>query len=305
MKLHQLRSVAAVFANDLNITQAAAKLNATQPGISAHIRALEQEVGAPIFLRGRKRLTDLTPLGTKLMPAIVDVVERAEALKLEARRLTSPRERPIVIASGPTASHILPRTFSIFRERYPKIRVILRNGCHDGILEDLKDNRADIGLLTSPAGAPPQIEFLSCFTLGWDLLVREGSDLALLPEVTLEEINNHPIVTYDDQFASSNAIAQAFDQAGLSMNIAISVGDVDAMKRFVRARLGSAILRSGNFDPSIDHGIVAHSLDRLFEPSVVYAGVQGSGNLSAPMRYMLKLLQEISVERTEHDSERR
>ena len=70
MNLHQLRLVRETVRNRYNLTEVAAVLHTSQPGVSRHIGELESELGVDIFIRSGKRLTGLTPLGEALMPYV-------------------------------------------------------------------------------------------------------------------------------------------------------------------------------------------------------------------------------------------
>jgi len=61
VKIQQLRFLAAVAQNDLNITTAAAKLCTTQPAVSKQLELLEDELGFNIFVRRGRTLTRITP----------------------------------------------------------------------------------------------------------------------------------------------------------------------------------------------------------------------------------------------------
>jgi LysR family cys regulon transcriptional activator len=80
MKIQQLRFLAAVAQNDLNLTAAAAKLCTTQPAVSKQLKLLEEELGFNIFVRKGRMFTKITPPGER-------VVEYA----LRSRRSTASR----------------------------------------------------------------------------------------------------------------------------------------------------------------------------------------------------------------------
>ena len=67
MKLQQLRYLAAIVENDLNITAAAERLHTSQPGVSKQLKQLEDELGFPIFLRQGRTLTRITPAGKRVI----------------------------------------------------------------------------------------------------------------------------------------------------------------------------------------------------------------------------------------------
>lgn len=77
MTLAQLRYLLAIVDANLNITTAARRVNATQPGLSKQLKLLEEKLGLQIFVRRGKRLESISPTGAL-------VVERARALLSEA-----------------------------------------------------------------------------------------------------------------------------------------------------------------------------------------------------------------------------
>ena len=66
MKLQQLRYLAAVVQNGLNVTTAAQSLHTSQPGVSKQIRLLEEELGLTLFVRDGRALKRLTPAGEEV-----------------------------------------------------------------------------------------------------------------------------------------------------------------------------------------------------------------------------------------------
>ncbi len=63
MNLQQLRYVSEVARRELSVSEAAAALHTSQPGVSKQIQALEQELGVLIFVRQGRRLTAITEAG--------------------------------------------------------------------------------------------------------------------------------------------------------------------------------------------------------------------------------------------------
>ena len=71
MNFQQLRSVQETVRHNLNLTQVAAALHTSQPGVSKQIRDLEDELGVQIFVRNGKRLTGMTAPGKAVLRWIV------------------------------------------------------------------------------------------------------------------------------------------------------------------------------------------------------------------------------------------
>ena len=81
MKLHQLRYLAAVAQNGLNITAAAQKLHTSQPGVSKQLKLLEDELGFQIFARDGRNLTQITPAGEQVIERALRILREVHSIK--------------------------------------------------------------------------------------------------------------------------------------------------------------------------------------------------------------------------------
>jgi LysR family glycine cleavage system transcriptional activator len=106
----------------LSFTRAARELNITQSAVSRHVRALEEQLGLPLFRRYRKRIS-LTEAGEAFLPEIHSSLERIES---SARQLMTYRRGAGVLnlATLPTfgTKWLVPRLPDFFR-RHPGIRI--------------------------------------------------------------------------------------------------------------------------------------------------------------------------------------
>ncbi len=89
MNFQQLRSVREAVRRGFNLTEVAAALHTSQPGVSRQIRELEDELGVELFLRVGKRLTGMTPPGQQLLPTVERLLCEAENLRQAARDCAS------------------------------------------------------------------------------------------------------------------------------------------------------------------------------------------------------------------------
>src|ERR1700687_546124 len=78
MKLHQLRYLAAVVQNGLNITTAARKLHTSQPGVSKQLKLLEDELGFPLCERDGRNLTGVTAAGQQVVDRALRILEEVQ-----------------------------------------------------------------------------------------------------------------------------------------------------------------------------------------------------------------------------------
>ena len=139
MTLAQLRYLIAIVDAGLNITLAAERVHATQPGLSKQLRQLESELGFQLIKRRGKSLEAITPEG-------LEVVERARAIVDEAARIralatTMRRDNggTLTIATSHTqARFVLPGYIAALKQEIPALTVRV-NPC--GRDEEVRDGR--------------------------------------------------------------------------------------------------------------------------------------------------------------------
>ncbi|MGZ8197292.1 MAG: LysR family transcriptional regulator, partial [Burkholderiales bacterium] len=129
MKLQQLRYICEVARQGLNLSVAAQKLFTSQPGVSKQIRLLEDELGVEIFVRHGKRFVEITPPGRDIVRVAERMLRDATNLKNVAQEFTSEQTGSLTIATTHTqARYALPQVVKRFMERYPGVRLSLRQG---------------------------------------------------------------------------------------------------------------------------------------------------------------------------------
>ena len=147
MNFQQLRSVREAVRRGFNLTEVAAMLHTSQPGVSRQIRELEDELGVEIFVRAGKRLTGLTPPGEALLPIVERLLLEADNLKRAGQDFSdSAQGRLSVAATHSQARYALPQVVRDFRALYPQVSLHLHQGSPRQVAEMLLSGEADIGV---------------------------------------------------------------------------------------------------------------------------------------------------------------
>src|SRR6188508_3557361 len=81
MTLNQLRILVAIADARYNITHAAERVHATQPGLSKQLKQLEDYLGTVLFVRRGKSLTGLTAAGERILERARNVVAETRAIR--------------------------------------------------------------------------------------------------------------------------------------------------------------------------------------------------------------------------------
>lgn len=280
MKLQQLRYLCEVANQGLNLSKAAEILHTSQPGISKQIRLLENELGVDVFVRNGKRVVETTPPGRAILEIAERMLRDAKNLKQVGQEFANEASGSLTIATTHTqARYALPVAIKHFTARYPKVRLILRQGNPTQIAELVTSGVADIAIATEAIELFDELVMLPCYQWNRCVIVPPRHPLLKLKELTLEAIAQHPIITYDFAFTGRSKINQAFDAKGLVPNVVLTAIDADVIKTYVELGLGIGILAQMAFEPKRDRHLRSIDAGHLFEPSTTRIGISRNSYL--------------------------
>ena len=266
MNFQQLRSVREALRCGFNLTEVAKVLHTSQPGVSRQIRELEEELGLELFVRAGKRLTALTEVGALALPIIENILKDAESLKRSAQEFTQQAVGRLSIATTHSqARYALPSVVRDFRQRYPQVSLCLHQGTPHQVAEMLLSGEADIGIATEALATFEALVALPCFR--WTHSVIVPPDHALLDgaPLTLQRLAEFPIITYNPGYTGRTHIDDAFETAGIEIDLVITAMDADVIKTYVGLGLGVGIVASIAFDDQRDRDLRAIDARHLFE----------------------------------------
>ena len=288
MKLHQLRSVQEVVAQGLNLTRAAERLNASQPGLTRHLQLLELELGVAMFVRNGRRIGGLTAAGEALTPIIMRILRGVDDLGRVARDHALGIAGEVTLATIHThARYFLPRHVERFVRDHPAVRLRLLQGTRAEVAGWVRTGEADFSVASAPREAFPDLAFHPCYTVHRVLLTRHDHPLAGRSGVRLEDIAHYPLITYDPAAPAWAEIVHSFERTGLRTNVVLGAIDADLMKTYVRSGLGIGIVAHVAHDPEADSDLCAIDCRHLFAKTAVHLGVRRCGELT---RHVLDLI---------------
>ena len=266
MNFQQLRIIRETVRQDFNLTTVANTLFTSQPGVSKHIKDLEDELGIEIFVRRGKRLLGLTEPGKELLAVVERILIDAQNARSIADHYSSRETGNLVIATTHTqARYALPEVIKRFKAEYPKVHLVLHQGSPREIAELLTAGEADISIATEGLNSVPEVVTFPYYTWNHALIVPKGHPLTKLPELTLADIADYPIITYHEGFTGRANIDRSFAEAGLIPDVVLSAIDADVIKTYVDVGLGVGIVASMAYNAERDGSLVQLGLPGLFE----------------------------------------
>ncbi len=296
MENFRLRVFRAV-AQHLNFSRAAEELLLSQPAVTQQVKALEEELGVPLFDRGGGRIA-LTPAGEALLP----YAEKLRALSAEAVSAVGSAggEHAGELALGASrtiAQYLLPRLIAGFLKENPKVRFSACSGNTDAMLEALLARKIQMALIEGPE----QRKDLRIEPFMEDLMVlvvpagHEWADGEMTPEITPAMLASEPLLMREFGSGSRRVIEQALAAVGLKskdLHVRMEVDSTEGLLSAVEAGLGVTFVSRWAVRNQLALGTVrvAHvrnlELRRRF--SLAYAaGPEAVGNVGAFRSYLL------------------
>ncbi|HEY3076005.1 MAG TPA: LysR family transcriptional regulator [Burkholderiales bacterium] len=242
--LRQLRYFVAV-AERLHFGRAAEALHISQPPLSRAIRALEDELGVPLFTRTRRRV-ELTPQGARLLEEARRVTSHLERTVYELRAMAAGGNARLRIGFVSLADYgVLPGLLKAYKSAQPGVRLALREMLSPDQATALAAGELDFGLLLPPVTGAARLEHL---------VVQRERFVVALPakhrlaagsgKLALAQLAGEPFVTIPRQIAPRlyDIVAQLAAQAGMSLNIAQEAIQMQTVVSLVSSGLGAAVV---------------------------------------------------------------
>ena len=242
-----------------SFSRAAEALFLTQPTISEHVRALEDELGVQLLDRlGR----GATP--TRAGQLLLGYAHRMLALSREAHQALERfqgRMSGELIVGGSTipGEYVLPALIGQFKAKYPDIVISLLIGSTRQVSDWLEEGRVEVGVV----GAQPTSRALESKELMADelvVVVPATHAWATRRTTSLADLQKEPMIVRERGSGSREALEHALHEAGLSLarlRVVGEMGSTQAVKQAVRAGIGIALVSKRAVEDECRAGLLA------------------------------------------------
>ncbi|MGW0804288.1 LysR family transcriptional regulator [Nonomuraea sp. NPDC002799] len=243
MQLQQLAYFVAV-AEARHFTQAAERMRVAQPSLSKQIKALEHDLGAPLFSRARGNVT-LTAAGEALLPLARRILADADNARQEVAQLAGLRRGRVRLGATPSlCAGLLADALARFHRAYPGIELLVEEGGSRDLVRALARGQLDLSLIIMPLQSDDP-SLVTQEILRENLVVVSPShERAKGPYLEIEDLRGRQMVMFRRGYDLREATLTACRQAGFEPRFAVQGGEMDAVLRFVEAGLGVAVVPS-------------------------------------------------------------
>jgi DNA-binding transcriptional LysR family regulator len=249
-----------------SFSRAAQALSLTQPTVSEHVRALEDELGVQLLDRlGRGAAP------TRAGQLLLGYAQRMLTLSREARQAIDQFQGRLsgeLIVGGSTipGEYVLPALIGQFKAKQADISIILLIGDSRLVTEWVDDGRVELAVV----GARPTQRTLEARELMADelvVVVPAEHAWARRQTVSLAEVQAEPMVVRERGSGSRQALERALDEAGTSLasfRIVGEMGSTQAIKQAVRAAVGISLISRRAVEDECKAGlVVCLKIDRV------------------------------------------
>ncbi|SFE41571.1 DNA-binding transcriptional regulator, LysR family [Actinacidiphila alni] len=243
MQFQQLAYFVAV-ADTRHFTRAAEAVHVSQPSLSQQIRALENELGAPLFSRARGNIA-LTDAGEALLPLARRILADADTARHEVLELAQLRRGRVRLGATPSlCTGLLPDVLRDFHDRHPGVQLLIEEGGSHDLVRELARGALDLALVVLPLPSPsPALTTVELFQE--DLVAVSAADAEpLRSPARISDLKGRPMVMFRHGYDLRDLTLAACRSAGFEPYLTVEGGEMDAVLGFVRAGLGLGVVPS-------------------------------------------------------------
>ena len=223
-----------------NLSRAAEALHLTQPALTARIRLLEEELGTPLFERTPRDMR-LTQAGRAFLPYAEHALEALEAGRTLVGEHARGETGRLTIGTAPAVgAYVLPALLARYVERFGNVRLVVRTGHSEELVELVAKGELDVGLIRELHH--PGVTVRTLYEDELMLVVPPHHEFAGLGGLGLEGLSDATLILFDRTSSYYDLTNAMFRAAGVAPRSTIELDNIEAAKGMVRQGLGVALL---------------------------------------------------------------
>ncbi len=232
-------------------TSASKELHITQPAVYMQVQQLQKNIGAKLFNINGKTIT-ATFIGKKIYETAVRAINVVENSKLEIEQNLNPDSGHLQIAVATTANSFVSRLLSRFKKEYPKMTFYIDVTNRHSLLDNLKNNNADLVIMGEP---PKNIPLISSAFMKNPLIaiVHPDNELLTKKKISIKDLNKETLLTREIGSGTRITIERF---TGLDFNSDIQINSNEAIVEAVQAGLGIGFVSKHSVNLQLKNNII-------------------------------------------------
>jgi len=254
MNFNQLKIFYTV-ANKKSFSLAARDLFLTQPAVTIQIHNLEDHFEIKLIERGGRDIC-LTEAGKVLYSyaeQILKMASEAENIISDFRRLDHGMLK--ISTTRTVAKYYIPQILTLFKDKYPNIKVNLRAGDSQEAVDWILNFNSDIAIV-GRVNYPDKLEVIPIFEDQLVLVASSNSELFKKGKIQIKELRGKPFIMREEGSGIRKILLELFEQEEISPNVVMELGNSDAIKKLVNQGIGLSVLTKTMVHDDIKRGFL-------------------------------------------------
>jgi DNA-binding transcriptional LysR family regulator len=237
VELRQLEYFVAV-AEERHFTRAARRVRVAQSGLSASIRALERDLGAPLFIRNTRRV-ELTDSGRAFLAEARHVLSTADAAREAVASVNGLLRGTLAVGTLQCLGGIdLIGTLAAYHRRYPGVEIELRQGGSVDLIDRVRAGGLDVAFVSEPVDGAPGVAFEPLLSQPMVLACSAEHPFAGRTGVPLIELTGEKFVDFPAGWVTRDVT----DRALPGRRVSLEANDVHTLLDLVGHGMGIALV---------------------------------------------------------------
>lgn len=240
LSLQQLRCISAL-SDTLHFGRAAERVHISQPALSAQIAQLEDELGAILVERTRRRVL-MTPVGREVAERAKRILADVEELREVTRDRSQPLAGTLRLGVLPTlGSYLLPHLLPALRARYPELRLYMREEPAQRLIAELEHGELDLLLVSLPRREEWTVTQPLFFEPFWAVLPR-GHRLAAAGELAPAALAGERLILLEQGHCLRDQVSEVLRHGGALEEPDFRATSLDSLRQMAATGLGATLL---------------------------------------------------------------
>lgn len=252
MELRQLEYFMTI-CEEVHFTKASERLGISQPTLSHQIKALENEVGVPLFDRIGKKI-GITQAGIILQEQCYKIFSNLENAREQIEELNKLKKGTLVIGVMPgELQQITSNVLIKFHQKYPNIQIKIL-GLYD-VMDRVMQNEVDFAISILTCSDEDRLEKIHLYHEDFYLVVPKSHILARKEKIDFEEVIELPLILFPTNYRCRQLIDTACTTSKKNINPIIESTDPNSIINLVKEGAGVTILSKTLIDITDDKSI--------------------------------------------------